>query len=47
MTQLRIRLLVTLLASLMLAVAKKNDAKTHTTHALNSEGKIARKGEQA
>ena len=32
------------LASMMLAVTMKNDAKTHTTHAINSEGKIARKG---
>lgn len=34
------------LAAMMLNVAKKNDAKTHTTHAINSEGKIARKGDQ-
>jgi NTP pyrophosphatase (non-canonical NTP hydrolase) len=34
------------LADALLAVAKKNDAKTHLTHEVNAAGKIARK-EQA
>ena len=35
------------LADALLTVAKKNDAKTHDTYAINAAGKIARKGEQA
>ena len=34
------------LAGALLAVAIKNDSKTHDTHTINSKGKIARKRDQ-